>query len=105
MSKLISEAMKAALLWRIAVTRFVLYSVASLWTCWATATGMVNMLEMDAWTWFQTIGGCLASWCLVIIAYLDKSAHQISAGELPGLDINTPGPSHDPAPDIRESKP
>jgi len=77
---------QTAMLWRLALVRFGLFSAASLWTCWTTATANLNMTLLSSWDWFQTIGGCLASWCLVIIAFLDKSAHQIQSGQIPGLE-------------------
>ena len=86
MSEMMTEARKQWLLWRLAALRFCLYSAASLWTCWSTATNMVDMTLMDNWTWFQTIGGCFGSWCLVIIAYLDKSTGQIASGHIPGVE-------------------
>ena len=86
MSEMIAEAKRTWLLWRLALLRFTLFSIASLWTCWSTATNMVDMTMMDNWTWFQTIGGCLGNWCLVLIAFLDKSMNQIASGHIPGVE-------------------
>jgi hypothetical protein len=77
------------MLWRIAKIRIVLFSVATLWTCWSTATSNLDMTLLKPWDWFQTIGGCFASWCMVMMAFLDKSAGQISQGHIPGIEVET----------------
>lgn len=73
------------MLWGLARLRVILYSVASLWTCWATATSSLNISMLGWHDWFQTIGGCIASWCLVMMAFVDKSASELASGKIPGL--------------------
>ena len=81
-----NEIKATAWLWRMAILKMVLLSIAALWTCWATATSGLDMTKLGAWDWCQTIGGCLASWTLTIVAFIDKSAAQLSSGHIPGLD-------------------
>lgn len=72
-------------LWNLAWLKITLYSLATLWTCWSTATSNLDMPALGAWDWFQTIGGCLAAWALTMMAFIDRSAAQIAAGQIPGL--------------------
>lgn len=74
-------------LWKLAAAKMVLFSISSLWICWATATSNLDMPALGWWDWFQTIGGCFAAWCLTMMAFIDKSAVQISSGQIPGLDL------------------
>lgn len=87
MSKAISEV---AMLWRLARVKMILFSCTSLWTCWATSTASLDMTKLGAWEWSQTIGGCLCAWGLTMMALVDKSAGQIAAGHVPGIDIDPP---------------
>jgi len=83
MKALIDEA---ALLWRLARIKVILFSAVSLWTCWSTATQGLDMTLLGRWEWVQTIGGCLAAWGITMMALIDKSASQLSGGHIPGLD-------------------
>lgn len=73
-------------LWRMAVLKIILFSAVSLWTCWSTATQGLDMTKLGTWEWIQTIGGCVAAWFITLMAFVDKSAAQVSAGKIPGLE-------------------
>lgn len=75
-------------LWRLASLKMVLFSISSLWICWSTATSNLDMPALGAWDWFQTVGGCFAAWCLTMMAFIDRTASQISSGQIPGLDLD-----------------
>ena len=90
-----NKAKVESILWRLATIRGILYSVTALWLAWSTATQGINMPQLGWWEWSQTIGGCLASWGLTMMAFIDKSAQQLSAGKIPGLEN---GNSHEQTP-------
>ena len=85
---------EAKLLWRLARVKMVLFSASSLWMCWATATNSIDLSKLGWWDWFQTIGGCLGSWCIAMMAFVDRSAAQVAAGRIPALD-SVPGETED----------
>ena len=87
-------------LWRLATLKIVLYSFATLWACWSTATQNLDMTLLGWYDWAQTIGGCIGAWCLTMMAFIDKSAAQLLAGHMPGLDD-----SGDGKPAVTEIKP
>jgi hypothetical protein len=85
-------------LWRLATIKIVLFSLSSLWICWATATSNLDMPKLGWWDWFQTIGGCLAAWCLTMMAFVDRTASQISTGQIPGLELDKHKPEQTDSP-------
>jgi len=74
------------MLWRMAIIKIFLFSAVSLWTCWSTATQGLDMTKLGTWEWIQTVGGCVAAWFITLMAFVDKSAGQISSGKIPGLE-------------------
>lgn len=86
MSKWISEQMQKAILWRIAIAKFCLISLMTFGSCWLTATNQIDMTELSGWQWLQTGIGCFVAWAGAMLGWLDKSANQISEGNIPGID-------------------
>jgi hypothetical protein len=74
------------ILWRMAVLKIVMFSVLSLLTCWMTATNGLDMTKLSAYEWAQTVMGCVCSFLVTMIAFVDKSAAQVSAGKIPGIE-------------------
>lgn len=81
-----NKAKMESLLWRMATIRGILFSASSLWVAWSTATQGIDMPQLGWWDWSQTIGGCICTWFLTMMAFIDKSAQQLSAGKIPGLE-------------------
>ena len=77
---------QTAILWRLALVKAFLYSAVMLATCWLTA---LNKLDWSALEWDDQrniLIGIFASWGTAMIAFLDKSAHQIQSGQIPGFE-------------------
>jgi hypothetical protein len=82
----INELKATAWLWRLAIIKMVLFSLATLAGAWMTA---LNKLDWDSLAWDDRrniIIGMFLIWSNVMIAFLDKSANQIATGHMPGLD-------------------
>jgi len=73
-------------LWRMATIKIILFSVLALLTCWMTATNGLDMPKLGVWEWVQLIIGCISAWFVTLIAFIDKSAAQMSSGRIPGLE-------------------
>jgi hypothetical protein len=73
-------------LWRMATIKIILFSVLALLTCWMTATNGLDMPKLGVWEWIQLIIGCISAWFVTLIAFIDKSAAQVSSGRIPGLE-------------------
>lgn len=76
------------LLWVLATIKFILFSSTSFWTCWTAATSQIDFTVLSQWDQFQIVGGCIAAWLITMIAFIDRSASQISHGKIPGLEEN-----------------
>jgi hypothetical protein len=77
---------QTAILWRLAIVKAILYSSVMLGSCWLTA---LNKLDWSVLAWDDKrniLIGIGVSWGTAMIAFLDKSAHQIAAGQIPGLE-------------------
>jgi hypothetical protein len=87
------EAKQTWLLWRLAIVKATLYSLVMLATCWLTA---LNKLDWSALAWDDRrniIVGIFASWGTAMLSFLDKSAHQIQSGQIPGIENGDSKPS------------
>jgi len=77
---------EVALLWRMAIAKAVLFSLVTLAGAWMTA---LNKLDWSTLAWDDKrniLIGMFLIWGNAMIAFMDKSASQISAGHIPGLD-------------------
>ena len=86
------------MLWRLATIKVVMFSVLSLLTCWMTATQGLDMTRLSTYELVQTIIGCICAWLITMVAFIDKSASQVSTGKIPGLENGSVAEPDRPAP-------
>ena len=88
MSELLSKARESALLWSMAKFRFVLFSLVALGLAWQGATANLKIESLSRWELINVFIYMAIAWGNTIMAYLDKTANDISKGRLPiGDDI------------------
>jgi hypothetical protein len=92
MSQLLLDAQeRAAALWTMGRWRLAFLSFASLWMAWGTATNQVDMSKLGWFDWFQTFGGCIGNWSIMMAALLATQGKAVASGHIPGLeDIDDP---------------
>lgn len=96
MSRLLLDAQeRAAALWTMGRWRLIFLSFSSLWMAWGTATNQIDMSSLGGFVWFQTIGGCIGNWSIMMAALLLTQGKAVAAGHIPGLE-EVDDPSDDP---------
>lgn len=87
MSKLLLDMQdRASALWKIGQWRLAFLSFSSLWMAWSTATNQIDMSQLGWFDWFQTLGGCLGNWSVMMAALLMTQGKALAAGHVPGLE-------------------
>ena len=88
MSDLLTKSKEAALLWKMAKIKFVLFSVVTIGVAWQSSTSNLVVSSLKPWELFNVAIGMIILWGNTIIAYLDKTASTINSGKLPiGEDV------------------
>jgi hypothetical protein len=70
-------------LWKLAITRFMLYSLVTMIATYKTATDSVGWLQMNPEQHFDVVLDILTAWFTVSIAFLDKAEKSIETTGLP----------------------
>lgn len=84
MKEFLNAAKVQWLLWKLAVARFILYSLSTLISSFMTANATIVWTNLTNWERFIVILGCIGSWTTTMIAFLDKTSSQIAKGQIPG---------------------
>ena len=94
MLQFLTDTKVQLLLWKLAIARFILYTIAVLINSFLTANASIVWGSLDGFEKFIVILGCVGSWSTTMIAFLDRTSSQLSKGELPSgvPDKNEPKP-------------
>lgn len=70
-------------LWKLAITRFLLYSVVTCIVTFKTATDSVGWTSMNPEQHLDVLLDIMEAWCTVAIAFLDKAEKSLETTGLP----------------------
>ena len=79
---------QAAVLWKMVIIKVSLLSLVTLGAAWQTATAGMDFGMLPKWDRVNILVGIFVLWGNQMVAFLDKSAGQISSGKMP---IGEPG--------------
>ena len=83
MSELLTKAREAVLLWRLAKIKFWLFTLVTLGVAWQSSTSNLVVSSLKPWELFNVFVGMFIIWGTNMVAFVDKTAGQVSAGRLP----------------------
>lgn len=84
-----SKQWQTALVWKLAITKAVLFSLVTLGAAWQVATAGIKFGQLDYWERVGIVVGICVLWGNQMIAFLDKTAANVNAGRPPvGLDLS-----------------
>lgn len=83
MKKLWDQTKLNVMVWKLAYARAILYTFSILINSFITANATVVWQNLDTFSRFMIILGCIGSWCTTMIAFLDKTSASLAKGQLP----------------------
>ena len=84
-----SKQWQTALVWKLAITKAVLFSLVTLGAAWQVATAGIKFGQLDYWERVGIVVGIFVLWGNQMIAFLDKTVANVNAGRPPvGLDLS-----------------
>jgi len=74
---------QTALVWKLAITKAILFSLVTLGSAWQVATAGLKFGQLDYWDRVGIVVGIFVLWGNQMMAFFDKTAANINAGRPP----------------------
>jgi len=83
MKELGTKAWANAMLWKLSIAKFMLFSMVTLGAAWQVATAGMAFGNLPYWDRFNIVVGIFVLWGNQMLAFFDKTANSVKEGKPP----------------------